>query len=100
MRSGARRKKRAGCKASCRLSCAWTKRINIEGRWVALDEFLTSKLTAKSPTVFLLKPCRKCSIRWRRREFRWLVKVPAVAPWFGSGLFFGRFSLALPQFCR
>ena len=24
--------------------CAWTKRINIEGRWVPLDEFLTDKL--------------------------------------------------------
>ena len=22
--------------------CAWTKRINLEGRWVALDEFLTN----------------------------------------------------------
>jgi K+-sensing histidine kinase KdpD len=27
--------------------CAWTKRINVEGRWVALDEFLTDKLNAK-----------------------------------------------------
>lgn len=27
--------------------CAWTKRINIEGRWVALDEFLTNQLNAK-----------------------------------------------------
>ena len=27
--------------------CAWTKRINIEGRWVALDEFLTEQLNAK-----------------------------------------------------
>jgi hypothetical protein len=27
--------------------CAWTKRINVEGRWVALDEFLTSKLNTK-----------------------------------------------------
>ena len=27
--------------------CAWTKRINLEGRWVALDEFLTSKLNTK-----------------------------------------------------
>jgi hypothetical protein len=27
--------------------CAWTKRINIEGKWVALDEFLTDKLNAK-----------------------------------------------------
>lgn len=27
--------------------CAWTKRINIEGRWVALDEFLTSKLNTQ-----------------------------------------------------
>jgi|SRR5208337_407760 len=27
--------------------CAWTKRINIEGKWIALDEFLTDKLNAK-----------------------------------------------------
>ncbi|HSA10536.1 MAG TPA: hypothetical protein P5205_09220 [Candidatus Paceibacterota bacterium] len=27
--------------------CAWTKRINMEGRWVALDEFLTDKLNTK-----------------------------------------------------
>jgi K+-sensing histidine kinase KdpD len=27
--------------------CAWTKRINIEGKWVPLDEFLTNKLNAK-----------------------------------------------------
>ncbi len=27
--------------------CAWTKRINIEGRWIALDEFLTSKLNTQ-----------------------------------------------------
>jgi K+-sensing histidine kinase KdpD len=27
--------------------CAWTKRINIEGRWVALDEFLTQQLKTK-----------------------------------------------------
>jgi len=27
--------------------CAWTKRINIEGRWVALDEFLTHQLNTK-----------------------------------------------------
>jgi K+-sensing histidine kinase KdpD len=27
--------------------CAWTKRINVEGRWVALDEFLTDNLNAK-----------------------------------------------------
>jgi hypothetical protein len=27
--------------------CAWTKRINIEGKWIALDEFLTNKLNAK-----------------------------------------------------
>ena len=27
--------------------CAWTKRINVEGRWVALDEFLTDQLNAK-----------------------------------------------------
>ena len=27
--------------------CAWTKRINVEGRWVALDEFLTNNLNTK-----------------------------------------------------
>jgi K+-sensing histidine kinase KdpD len=27
--------------------CAWTKRINVEGRWIALDEFLTDKLNAQ-----------------------------------------------------
>ncbi len=27
--------------------CAWTKRINIEGKWIGLDEFLTDKLNAK-----------------------------------------------------
>ena len=27
--------------------CAWTKRIYVEGRWVALDEFLTNKLNTK-----------------------------------------------------
>jgi hypothetical protein len=27
--------------------CAWTKRINVEGRWVALDKFLTEQLNAK-----------------------------------------------------
>ena len=27
--------------------CAWTKRINIEGRWVPLDEFLTNTLNTK-----------------------------------------------------
>ena len=27
--------------------CARTKRINLEGRWVALDEFLTNKLNTK-----------------------------------------------------
>jgi hypothetical protein len=27
--------------------CAWTKRINVEGRWIALDEFLTSKLNTR-----------------------------------------------------
>ena len=27
--------------------CAWTKRINLEGRWVALDEFLTNKLNTQ-----------------------------------------------------
>ncbi len=27
--------------------CAWTKRINVEGRWVELDEFLTDQLKAK-----------------------------------------------------
>ena len=27
--------------------CAWTKRINVEGRWIALDEFLTHKLNTQ-----------------------------------------------------
>jgi hypothetical protein len=27
--------------------CAWTKRINVEGRWIALDEFLKTKLNAQ-----------------------------------------------------
>ncbi len=27
--------------------CAWTKRIHVEGKWVALDEFLRDKLNAK-----------------------------------------------------
>ena len=27
--------------------CAWTKRIYLEGRWVALDEFLTNNLNTK-----------------------------------------------------
>jgi K+-sensing histidine kinase KdpD len=27
--------------------CAWTKRINVEGRWIALDEFLTKNLNTK-----------------------------------------------------
>jgi K+-sensing histidine kinase KdpD len=27
--------------------CAWTKRINVEGRWVALDEFLTQTLNTR-----------------------------------------------------
>jgi K+-sensing histidine kinase KdpD len=27
--------------------CAWTKRINVEGKWIPLDEFLTQKLNAK-----------------------------------------------------
>jgi hypothetical protein len=27
--------------------CAWTKRINVEGRWIALDEFLTKTLNTK-----------------------------------------------------
>ena len=27
--------------------CAWTKRIHVEGKWIALDEFLTEKLNAK-----------------------------------------------------
>ena len=30
-----------------RFDAAWTKRINVEGRWVALDEFLTDQLNAK-----------------------------------------------------
>ncbi len=27
--------------------CAWTKRINVEGKWITLDEFLTDKLHAQ-----------------------------------------------------
>ncbi len=27
--------------------CAWTKRINVEGKWIGLDEFLTDKLKAQ-----------------------------------------------------
>ena len=27
--------------------CAWTKRINVEGRWIALDEFLTDRLNTR-----------------------------------------------------
>ncbi len=27
--------------------CAWTKRINVEGRWIALDEFLTHQLNTQ-----------------------------------------------------
>ncbi len=27
--------------------CAWTKRINVEGKWIAIDEFLTDKLNTK-----------------------------------------------------
>src|ERR1051325_1410910 len=27
--------------------CAWTKRINVEGQWIALDEFLKTKLNAQ-----------------------------------------------------
>ena len=27
--------------------CAWTKRINVEGRWIALDEFLTNELNTQ-----------------------------------------------------
>jgi len=26
---------------------AWTERINVEGRWIALDEFLTNNLNTK-----------------------------------------------------
>jgi K+-sensing histidine kinase KdpD len=37
--------------------CAWTKRIKLEGKWVTLDEFLTSKLNVQvthgiSPEAF------------------------------------------------
>jgi K+-sensing histidine kinase KdpD len=37
--------------------CAWTKRIKLEGKWVTLDEFLTSKLNVSvthgiSPEAF------------------------------------------------
>jgi hypothetical protein len=34
--------------------CAWTKRINVEGRWIALDEFLTSKLN--TPITYGVSP--------------------------------------------
>ena len=27
--------------------CAWTKRVNVGGKWIGLDEFLTNKLDAK-----------------------------------------------------
>jgi hypothetical protein len=27
--------------------CAWTQRIQVEGKWVTLDEFLTSKLNVR-----------------------------------------------------
>ncbi len=27
--------------------CAWTKRINVEGQWIALDEFLKTKLNTQ-----------------------------------------------------
>src|SRR5438270_12939354 len=27
--------------------CAWTKRLNVEGKWIALDECLTAKLHPK-----------------------------------------------------
>jgi hypothetical protein len=39
--------------AVCRLQdqmqavCAWTKRIHVEGRWIAHDEFLTNNLNTK-----------------------------------------------------
>ena len=29
------------------VGCAWTKRINVEGKWIGLDEFLTDTLNAK-----------------------------------------------------
>ncbi len=29
------------------VGCAWTNHINLEGRWVAPDEFLTDKLNSK-----------------------------------------------------
>src|ERR1041384_2700118 len=34
--------------------CAWTKRINVEGKWIGLDEFLTDKL--KTQVSFGVSP--------------------------------------------
>jgi K+-sensing histidine kinase KdpD len=36
-----------GLQDQLQVVCAWTKRINVEGKWIALDEFLTDKLHAK-----------------------------------------------------
>jgi hypothetical protein len=34
-------------KGQLQVVCAWTKRVNVEGKWIGLDEFLTEKLNAK-----------------------------------------------------
>jgi hypothetical protein len=34
-------------KGQLQVVCAWTKRVNVEGKWIGLDEFLTSQLDAK-----------------------------------------------------
>ena len=36
-----------GLQDQLQVVCAWTKRINVEGKWIALDEFLTAKLHTK-----------------------------------------------------
>ena len=36
-----------GLQDKLQVVCAWTKRINVEGKWIALDEFLTDKLHTK-----------------------------------------------------
>jgi hypothetical protein len=59
--------------------CAWTKRINLEGRWVALDEFLTNNLNTQitygvSPEAMQEVLNReKAEARWRLRPLLRLV---------------------------
>ena len=36
-----------GLQDQLQVVCVWTKRINVEGKWIALDEFLTNKLHTK-----------------------------------------------------